>query len=133
MKNRTVSVLLGILATSLPMSAAFAQQPAQPGNGEGQRARGREGGRGLLAESNTFKTDVPAHDHTLILVRPTPTSMTVSVVSTAAAVGYVEWTNVASDPTPGDVATFKGRTPERSLAAGEAAEFKLEGLTPATR
>ncbi len=132
MKERSCSGLTCVLAVCLPLSTVWAQPPAQSG-GDGQRARGREGGRGLLAEANTFKTDVPAHDHTLILVRPTPTSMTVSVVSTAAATGYVEWTKVASDTTPADVATFKDRTPERSLTAREAAEFKLEGLAPATR
>ncbi len=132
MKKRNIAGLLCALAACVPTSIAFGQSQPQ-GGGEGQRGRGREGGRGLLAEANTFKTDVPAHSHTLILVRPSPTSMTVSVVSNDAATGYVEWTKVASNASLEALASFGERTPERSLAAGEPAEFTLADLTPGAR
>lgn len=98
-----------------------------------QQQDGRRGGRdskdtpdrgGLLAQMSTFRTDVPAHPFDIVLVRPSPTSITASVVAYADTEGYIEY-----GTSPGN---YPHKTPQQKLAKGEPALFLLDELKPGT-
>ena len=100
-----------------------------PGGG-GQRGQGGGGGQGgraqggLLAQMTAFKTEVPAHDLDLILLRPTRTSITVAATAAAARNAAVEYWQAG---------TSRKRTTEwQAMKPGESAFFVLDGLAPGT-
>jgi uncharacterized membrane protein YgcG len=70
-----------------------------------------------------FHTEVPAHPFDIVLVNPTPTSVTASVVAYADTEGYLELVG-SSRPALGGT----GRTDTRLLKAGEPALFVLSSL-----
>lgn len=82
----------------------------------------RGGGRGALARLTEFKTEVPGHPFDLVLVRPTATSITVSVVAYADGEGQVEFGESATALTK--------RTAMRTWKRMEPVAFVLEGLRP---
>jgi phosphatidylethanolamine-binding protein (PEBP) family uncharacterized protein len=91
-------------------------QAAPPGPG----ANGERGT--LIARMTSFKTEVPAHDHDVILVRPTRDAMTASVVASSDRIGMVEfWQD-------GDAG--KRTTAEQPMKAGTTASFVMDGLKP---
>ncbi len=72
--------------------------PDQPGKGGGKRGPRADRDQpppdaqpGLLARMTSFKTDVPAHDSDVLLVRPTDHSITVSVMAAAPSRAQVEY------------------------------------------
>ncbi len=96
-------------------------QPVQPD--QGGQGRGGKGDRGLLiARMTAFKTDVPAHDHDVILVRPTRDATTASVVAASDRIGQVEFWQ------EGDAR--RRTTAEQAMKAGVAASFVMDGLKP---
>lgn len=140
----SILVACAVMSIGLPASSAQPQSSpssnpadsARPRGRDGQPGgggRGREGGRGLLSEMNTFKTDVPAHSRNIILVRPTHDSMTVSVVSNGGEVGYVEWAKAPSAGSPADVTEFPQRSKAETLKPGEPLNVVLEGLSSGNR
>lgn len=92
--------------------------------------RGEPGGL-LGKQLSTFQTDVPGHPYNIVLVRPTPTSITVSVVTNAKIddEGYIEY---AEEKYKDDVRTFSKRTPTQTLKPGEPANIELKNLKPDT-
>ncbi len=105
-----------------------AMPDARTGEGRKKGTKGRGGEKNATEERGrddaTFHTDVPNHPFDLILVRPTPTSIGVSVLAGAETEGCVEFGESASgDGTP-------RRTGVQKLRAGEPAMFTLEGLKP---
>lgn len=99
--------------------------------GEGQEGNGGEGrigqgggerrrGRGYAALDPGFQTDVPPHPYNAILVDPTPSSITVSVVSHRHGEAYVAFAPVGSPATT--------RTPTQHLHEGESVRFELQPL-----
>jgi phosphatidylethanolamine-binding protein (PEBP) family uncharacterized protein len=97
-------------------------QGGQGGGGQGGQGSGQGGGeRGsLIARMTSFKTEVPAHDHDVILVRPTRDTMTASIVASSDRVGTVEyWRD--GDPR-------KRSTAEQPMKAGVMASFVMDGL-----
>jgi predicted phosphodiesterase len=69
-----------------------------------------------------FKTEVPAHDHDVILVRPTRDAITASVVASSDRIGQVEfWRD-------GDAA--RRTTPQQPMKAGTPVSFTMDGLAP---
>ena len=95
-------------------------QPA--GGNQGVRNRQGGGGRGYAALEVPFHTDVPWRNHDLLLVQPTATTITLSVLPHRELEAYVEF------GTPG--APERNRTPVRVLKAGEPVSFELTGLAP---
>ncbi len=88
-----------------------------------QRNRDQGNRRGLIAEMTAFKTDVPAHPFDIILVNPTPQSMTVSVMCSTEVVGRIVYAN--------DRYSLLQRTDIRRLKPGEPAQFVLTvGVEP---
>jgi len=94
---------------------------AQAGGGQGGGGQGKAGGKGYAAVQAGFHTDVPAHPFDAILVRPLPTSITLSVVGYAGGEALVEY-----GPTGGAAQ----KTKPQALVAGEPALFELTGLRP---
>ena len=92
----------------------------QGGGGGGQGGGDPQGG--LLARMTAFKTDVPAHDHDVILVRPTKDSMTASVVASSDRTGQIEFWR--------DGEPRKRTSPEQSMRAGTPVSFVMDGLAP---
>ncbi len=102
------------------------QAGGQGGGQRGQEGAGQGGGGqgGLLAQMTAFRTEVPAHDLDIILLRPTRTSMTVAVTASSARNGAVEYWQAG---------TPRRRTTEwKAMAPGESAFFVLDGLAPGT-
>lgn len=81
-------------------------------------------GRGLIAQANAFQTDVPAHPVDIILVRPTSTSIGVSIVTATDTEGYIEF-GPQTEPQ-------SQRTPPQMLKAKTPALIELTGLKPDT-
>ena len=98
-------------AATVPVHAQPADRPRQ------QQDRG-----GLMARMTAFRTDVPSHPFDVVLVNPTPDSISVSVVAYADREGYVELVD-SSRLAP-------MRTATRELHAGEPALFVLSDLRP---
>lgn len=87
--------------------------------------------RELIKQTTGFQTDVPATPFSIILVRPTSTSMTVSVTSNASGPveGCIEFTKGDPNRAP---STFPERSKTATLDTGVPTNFELTGLTPAT-
>ncbi|MBY0263178.1 MAG: metallophosphoesterase [Phycisphaerales bacterium] len=112
--------------------SAIAQQPDRsqaPSRDEpvpsGARGRG-EGRRGLLAEMTAFKTDVPSRSLDVVLARPTPTSIAVSVAcyEPGPSEGYIEFRRDDAAPIT--------KTAVQPLPTGKPILFTLDGLSPDT-
>ncbi len=89
----------------------------------GPRGGGAAGGeRGLLERMTAFKTEVPATDFEAILVRPTASSITVSVRASSDRLGAVEFARAG--------AATRETTGKVAMKAGEPANFVLDGLEP---
>ena len=107
-------------------------KPAAPdtrkGQGRKKDAKGRGGeknnGEERGRDDATFHTDVPSHPFDLVLVRPTPTSIGVSVLTSVDVEGRIEFGESESD------AASTKRSGTQTLRAGEPALFTLEGLKP---
>lgn len=120
-----IPVLLALFGMpTLPgVFVASDSRAEQPGN---QRTPRRDTparpdrGRGLLAEMTAFKTDVPAHPFTIVLVRPTRESITASVMTTSDAEGWIEFGR------HGDV--HLEHTSTQPLPAGQPVNFVLGNL-----
>lgn len=84
------------------------------------RDAGKQDREGLLARMTAFHTEVPGHPFDIVLVNPTPTSVTASIVAYADTEGYVE---VVGSPR-----LDPGRTDTRLLKAGEPALFVMGNL-----
>ncbi len=81
---------------------------------------GKQDRQGLLARMTAFHTEVPGHPFDIVLVNPTPTSVTASIVAYADTEGYAEVVGSSRlDP---------GRTDTRLLKAGEPALFMMGDL-----
>lgn len=74
----------------------------------------------MLAQAAAFHTDVPAHPFDLILVRPTATSITVSVMSQNDVEGYIEFGERAD--------AMSRRSPAVVLKGGEPSQIVLPDL-----
>ncbi len=110
------SILLGVVA--------LVSTYAAPGDGSeskmSEQPESKASGRGLIAEMSAFHTDVPAHPFDIVLVRPTATSITVSVLSYADTEGYIEFGTEAG--------TLDRRTASKPFKAGVPELFVLDGL-----
>jgi predicted phosphodiesterase len=93
----------------------------QQGQGQGGGGQGKAGGKGYAALQSGFLTDVPAHAYNAILVRPTATSVALSVVDHAGGEAFIEY---------GPVGGKQLATQPQALAKGEAVVFELTGLSP---
>ena len=94
----------------------------QGGGGGGGRATGEE--RGLLERMTAFHTDVPAHEVDVVLVRPTETSITVSIDVANESEATVEyWT---------DKAPRKQQSAPVRIPADRVGTVALTGLQPGT-
>lgn len=93
------------------------------GGGKGQRG-GVLPGRGYAVLDPGFQTEVPAHPFDLILANPTPTSITVSVVSHRHGDARIEYSAEGSAGTE--------RTAVQHLHEGLPARFELRALRPDT-
>ncbi|MFM8733204.1 MAG: metallophosphoesterase, partial [Phycisphaerales bacterium] len=116
--------------------AGGAEAPRQEGGqrrgqGQGQergqgQGRGQEQGGGdrgtLIARMTSFKTEVPAHDHDVVLVRPTRSSTSASIVASTPRIGFVEFRR--------DGEPARRTTPEQRMAPQAAATFVMDGLVP---
>ncbi len=118
---------------ALAAGSVRAQQPSgadregqvQPRGGRGDRENGQRGG--LIAQMTAFKTDVPGpkdgHEFDIVLVRPTRSTMSASVVSAAEVVGLIEYSRAEY--------SILQRTPIQHLKPGEPALFPMSaGLEP---
>ena len=92
----------------------------EPGRGRNGGNKGGGGGRGYPALAQDFKTEVPEHAYDLILVRPTPTSITLSAVCYADAEAFVEF-----GPAPD---AMKAKTAAQPCAKGATVLFVLDEL-----
>jgi hypothetical protein len=120
------------LALLIAPHAALAQRQ-QPGDGRGggggggngteteRGGRGQPAGRGLIAQMTAFKTDVPPHPFSIILVNPTATSVSLSIVCADDGEGFIEF---------GPATRPDRRTPTRAYKAGEPVLFTLDALPP---
>lgn len=113
-------MLAGIIGACL--AAGVLMGGAQPA----ERTRPRQDGPGLLGRMTAFQTEVPAHAHDIVLVRPTATSVSASVVSYADAEAYLELVG-PSRPSRGPA-----RTAALAMKAGEPALFTFSDLRPDT-
>lgn len=116
---RWAFVLSSAIVLLIPAAAASAQpeDPArQPDNRRG----------GLIAQMTAFKTDVPARSIDVVLVRPTRTSIGVSVACYEEPLqeGYVEFRRDDAAPIT--------KTAMQPLPTGKPVLFTLDGLSPDT-
>ncbi|MCX5690786.1 MAG: fibronectin type III domain-containing protein, partial [Planctomycetota bacterium] len=112
-----------------PTDPATPTPPAQP-----ERQRGRKGGGGgkdqqprgdnLMSRMTGFLTDVPAQDHSMVLVQAQPTSMGISAVVASDRLGQVVYMRA-------DAAAMH-KTEIKPLKAGSGELFTLSGLSPGT-
>ena len=110
--------------------AAGQPRPGGQGRGQGGGQRGGQGGQAgangergsLIARMTSFKTEVPAHDHDVILVRPTRDAMTASVFAASDRMGVVEFWQ--------DGEAKRRMTAEQAMKAGTAASFVMDELKP---
>ncbi len=109
---------VAVLPLVLLLSSLLAAQQ-EPGRGRNGGNKGG-GGRGYPALAQDFKTDVPEHAYDLILVRPTPSSITLSVVCYADAEGFVEY-GLTPD-------AMSGKTGPQQCAKGAVVLFSLPEL-----
>ncbi|MFM8817785.1 MAG: metallophosphoesterase, partial [Phycisphaerales bacterium] len=91
------------------------------GQGRGQEQGGGDRGT-LIARMTSFKTEVPAHDHDVVLVRPTRSSTSASIVASTPRIGFVEFRR--------DGEPARRTTPEQRMAPQAAATFVMDGLVP---
>lgn len=122
------AILCGALFTSLgALRLAPGALAAQPGTNN-QRPRSADQprrGPGLLAQMTAFHTEVPAHPFDLVLVRPTPTSITLSITSATDATGSATFWPVGRE-------AAAITTPTQALVAGQPALITLPNLTANT-
>ena len=98
-------------------------QGGTQGGNQRQSGQGTRG-RGYAALETGFRTEVPARPFDIVLVRPTETSVTLSVLSHTDAEAQVEYV--------ADTGGTAQRTPTVRLAGGEPALVELSGLRPDT-
>ena len=95
-----------------------AQDPAEAaGRAQGEGARGT-----LMARMTAFKTEVPPHDHSIVLAQPTRTAMTASIMAATPRIGFVEFWR------EGDKAPRA--TAEQAMAPAKAVNFVMDRLEP---
>ena len=95
----------------------------QGGGGQGGGGQGKAGGKGYAALQSGFLTDVPAHPFDVVMVRPTATSVTLSVLGYEDAEVYVEY---------GAVGGATKKTAAVRLEPKEPVAIELTGLRPDT-
>lgn len=95
--------------------------------GQSREGKGRRSGGGneVRMPAAAFRTEVPAHDYDLILVRPARETMSLSVLAYRPLRGAVRLGLTAED--------LSWRQQELQLAAGQPALVTFEGLRPGTR
>jgi hypothetical protein len=131
----TYAHLVDAIEASTLGTAVLDLRYARTGDGAGggeerPRGQGGQGGKSgqagergtLISRMTAFKTEVPAHDYDVVLVRPTRASMTASVVASSDRVGSVEFWR------EGDAR--KRSTPDQAMKAGIASSFLMDGLLP---
>ena len=117
-----------------------APEPRRKGNGGKGGRGGRRGGQGTGGgqdqpgaagekqsrdtSGNTFCTDVPAHPYDIVLGRPSPSSITASILFYDNAEGCLFWGTKSG--------VYPSRTPPRQFKKGEPAELVLDKLRPDT-
>lgn len=117
-------------ALSKPLDDGSPQNSSQPSE---QKRRGKQGKGdqpgatpkdqpGLLSQMTSFKTDVPAHDLDVILVRPTDRSIEVTLAAASICSAVVEYRR--------DGATETRRSAPTALKPGQIGRIALSGLTP---
>ncbi|MFO0836534.1 MAG: metallophosphoesterase [Phycisphaerales bacterium] len=115
---------------SAPIDDESTQNSTQPSE---QKRRGKQGKSnqpgatpkdqpGLLSQMTSFKTDVPAHDLDVILVRPTDRSIEVTLAAASVCSAVVEYRR--------DGTTDSKRSAPAALKPGEVGRIALGGLTP---
>ncbi|MCC6228877.1 MAG: metallophosphoesterase [Phycisphaerales bacterium] len=104
-------------------SAQPTEQKRRGKQGPGERpAKAPLNQPGLLQQMTGFKTDVPAHELDVILVRPTDRSIEITIAAWIDASGIVEyWRDGAAD---------RKKTSPVALKPGEIAHVTLNGLAP---
>lgn len=114
------------LCLCLPALAQKSERPVSDPKQDRRRSQPSEQQgeprRGLIDRMTSFHTDVPDHPFNVILVRPTPTSIGVSVLASKSGRGFVEYGPSASD-------SWTKRTEEQAVTAGEPFIINIEGLT----
>lgn len=98
---------------------------APPGSTSGQP----QSRRGLLEQMSAFQLEVPTQAYNAILVQPTPTTVTVSIISADAVMGFIEFGEVTPTGAP---ARYSQRTPVHEAKAGVPVNVKLDHLKPDT-
>ncbi len=98
-------------------------QGARPAPSEGGQQPQGSGDRGsLMARMTAFKTEVPEHDHDIILARPSQSTMTASIAASTPRSGFVEFWR--------DGDTARRTTQEQAMAPAAASTFVMDGLAP---
>lgn len=107
-----------------PQTSAQPTEPKRRGKkSKGERpANAPNDQPGLLQQMTGFKTDVPAHDLDVILVRPTDRSIEITLAASIDASAIVEYWR--------EGATARKKTAPVSLKPGEIAHVALNGLAP---
>ncbi|MFO0829428.1 MAG: metallophosphoesterase [Phycisphaerales bacterium] len=93
------------------------QQQQQPKRGPEPQERGT-----LISRMTAFQTDVPPHDLDVVLVDPTPHSISATVVSARDCEGVIEWWRSGSSAVK--------RSDAVALHAGRVASIGMAGLEP---
>ncbi|MBS0197112.1 MAG: fibronectin type III domain-containing protein [Planctomycetes bacterium] len=115
---------VAVLLCAAPL-LGLTEQPGTGGRRGGQQQpEPGKGGRGMLAQMSTFQTEVPAHPFDVVLVNPTETSITASIIASVDSEGFIEFGEASDGPSRS--------TPHQNLRAGEPALFVLNNLRPDT-
>ncbi|MBU3728164.1 MAG: YHYH protein [Phycisphaerales bacterium] len=122
-REELLAAIKGITLATGTLELRYARAEGAAGEGED---RGRSRGEGerstLMARMTAFKTDVPQHDHSIVLVRPTRSAMTASVVASTPRIGFVEFWR--------DGEASRRTTSEQAMDKGQPSSFVMEGLVP---
>ena len=121
---KDLTLASGTLEMRYARTGAGAEAPRGGQDGGQRRGQGQGGGdRGtLIARMTAFKTEVPVHDHDIVLARPTRSAMTASIVAATPRTGFVEFWR--------DGETARRTVGEQRMVPGTAASFVMDGLVP---
>lgn len=116
--------LTALLAGGLGVWSAMAAQDAagKTGGRGARRGQAQETRPGRGGPQGGFRTATPAHPYDVVLGRPTDNAVTVSVLAGEDGHASVRWGTATGD--------YPNAARPATLRAGEAAQFRLDGLRP---
>ncbi len=122
-RDELLAAMKDITLATGTLQLSYARTAGAGGAGEAGRRSQDAGGRStLMARMTAFKTDVPPHDHTIVLVRPTRSTMTATVVASTPRIGFIEFWR--------DGDSVRRCTDEQAMSPAEMASFVLDRLEP---